>query len=64
MRADVERAVLVIVTCTRAPKALGYRRSGATRDWDLEEMCGSRNDWTIITKLHDKGTIGVHGVFV
>ena len=61
---DVEGAVLAIVTCTRAPKTFGQCRSGVMRDRNIKEACGSRNDWTIITKLHDKGSVEINGVFV
>ena len=40
--------VLAIVTCARAPKAFGKGGSGATRDGDIEEVCRSGNDGTIV----------------
>ena len=49
MGAGVEGTVLTIVTCARAPKALGERRSRVTRDRDVEEAHWGRNDWTIVT---------------
>ena len=64
MGADVERAVLAIVTCTKAPKTFGQCGSGATRDRDVEEAHWGRYDWTIITKLHDERTVGVHSILV
>ena len=33
---DIEGAVLMIVTCARAPKALGESGSGATKNRDIE----------------------------
>ena len=60
----VEGAVLAIVTCARAPKAFGESRSGATKDGDIEEACRGRNDRTIVAKLHNKGTVDIHSIFV
>ena len=48
MGTDVERAVLTIVTCARAPKALGEGGSGATSDGNIEEASGGRDDGTIV----------------
>ena len=49
MGTGVEGAVLMIVTCTRAPKALGECGSRATRDRDVKEAHWGGNDWTIVT---------------
>ena len=64
MRAGVEGTVLMIVTCARAPKAFGERGSRVTGDRDIEEARWGGNDWTIVTKLHDKRVVGVHSIFV
>ena len=64
MGADVEGAVLTIVTCARAPKAFSKNRSRAVRDRDIEETCWSRNDRTIVSELHDKGMVNIHSIFV
>ena len=61
---DVEGAVLAIVTCASAPKALGKGRSGATRDGNVEEAGRSRDDGTIVTKSHDKRVVGSHSIVV
>ena len=64
VRADVEGAVLAIVTCARAPKAFGKSRSGATRNGDVEEACWGRNDRTIVSELYDKRPVDVDSVFI
>ena len=64
MWADVEGAILAIVTCTMAPKAFGQRGSGAASDWDIEKASWGREDWTIITELYYERTIGVHRIFI
>ena len=64
MGTDVEGAVLTIVTCARAPKALGKSRSRATRDGDIEEASWGGNDRMIVSKLHDKRTVDIHSIFV
>ena len=46
MGADVEGAVLVIVTCASTPKALNKGRSRAMSDGDIEEASRGRNDRT------------------
>ena len=61
---DVEGAVLTIVTCARAPKALSERRGGATRDGDIKEVRGGRNNRTIVSELYDKRAIGIHSILV
>ena len=61
---DVEGAVLVIVTCARAPKAFGKSGSRVVRDGDIEEACWGRNNGTIVAKLHYKGMVDVHSIFV
>ena len=64
VRADVEGAVLAIVTCARAPKAFGKSGSGATRNGDVEEARWGRNDRTIVSELYDKRPVDVHSVFI
>ena len=61
---DVEGAVLAIVTCASALKALGEGRSGATRDGNVEEAGRSGDDGTIVAKSHDKRAISSHSVVV
>ena len=61
---DVEGAVLTIVTCARAPKALGERGSGATRDGDIKEARWDRNNRMIVSQLYDKRAVGVYSVLV
>ena len=62
--ADIEGAVLTIVTCTRAPKALSEHGSGTTRDRDIKEACWGRNNWMIVPELYDKRAIGIHSILV
>ena len=64
MGTDVEEAVLMKVTCARAPKALGESGSRAARDRDVEEASGSRNYRTIVSKLHDERAINSHSIFI
>ena len=62
--ADVEGAVLTIVTCARAPKTVGERGSGVTRDGYVKEACWGGNNRTIVSQLYNKRAIGVHSIFV
>ena len=64
MGAGVEGAVLAIVTCTRAPKALGERGSGAMRDGDVEEAGWGRDDRTIVSQLYDERAVDVHSILI
>ena len=64
MGADVEGTVFAIVTCTMAPKAFGEGGSGATGDWDIKEVSGSRDDRMIVSKLHNERTIDGHSIFI
>ena len=64
VRADVEGAVLAIVTCARAPKAFSESGSGAMRNGNIEEARWGRNDRTIVSELYDKGPVDVHSVFI
>ena len=61
---DVEGAVLMIVTCARAPKAFSERGSRATGDRDIKEVCWGRNNWVIVSELHDKRAIGIHSILI
>ena len=61
---DIEGAVLAIVTCARAPKALSERGSGAMGDRDIEKMCWGRNNGMIVSELHDKRAIGIYCILV
>ena len=61
---DVEGAVLMIVTCARAPKALSEHRGGAMRDGDIKEARGGRNNRTIVSELYDKRAIGIYSILV
>ena len=62
--ADVEGAILAIVTCARAPKTIGERGSRATRDGYVKEVCWGGNDRTIVSQLYDKRAISVHSILV
>ena len=62
--ADVEGAVLTIVTCARAPKALSERGGGAMGDGYIKEAHWGGKNRTIVSQLYDKRAIGVHGIFV
>ena len=64
MGADIEGAILMIVTCARAPKTLSEGGSGATSDGNIEETSRSGNDRTIVAKLHDKGTVDSYSIFI
>ena len=64
MGTDVEGAVLAIVTCARAPKALGEGGSGATRDGNVEEAGRSGNDRTIVTESHDERSVDSYSIVV
>ena len=59
-----EGAVFMIVTCARAPNTFGESRSGTARDRDIEEAHGGRNDWMIVSELHNKGAVEIHSIFV
>ena len=48
MGTNVEGAVLAIVTCARAPKALGE----------------GRDDRTIVSELHDERMVDSHSIFI
>ena len=61
---DVEGAVLMIVTCASALKALGEGGSRATRDGNIEEVGRSRDDGTIVAELHDKRAVSSHSIIV
>ena len=62
--ADVERTVLTIVTCARAPKALSKGGSGATRDGDIKEVHWGRDNRMIVSQLYDNRAVGVHSILV
>ena len=64
MGADIEGAVLTIVTCASALKALSEGGSGAMSDGDIEEASRGRNDRTIVSELHNKGLVDVHSIFI
>ena len=64
MGADVEGAVLTIVTCTMAPKAFGQSRSGTTSDRDVKEASRSGKDRTIVTELYHKRTVCIDSILV
>ena len=61
---DVEGAVLTIVTCARAPKALSEHGGGATRDGYIKEARWGRNNRTIVSQLYDKRAVSVHSILV
>ena len=63
MGADIEGVVLVIVTCASALKALSEGRSRAKSDGDIEEASRGRNDRTIVSELHNEGSVDVHSIF-
>ena len=62
--ADVEGAVLAIVTCARALKALSERGSGATRDGDIEEAGWGGDERTIVSQLYDERAVDVHSILI
>ena len=64
MGADVEGAVLAIVTCARALKAFNESRGRAMSNGDIKEVSGSRDDRMIVSKLHNERTIDGHSIFV
>ena len=61
---DVEGAVLTIVTCARAPKALSEHGGGTMTDGDIKEMRGCRNNRAIVSELYNKRAIGIHSILV
>ena len=61
---DVEGAVLTIVTCARAPKALSERGGRVTRDGYIKEARWGRKNRTIVSQLYDKRAVGVHSILV
>ena len=64
MGTDIEGAVLTIVTCARALKALSESRGRVTRDGNIKEVSRSGNDGTIVTELHNERMVDRHSIFI
>ena len=64
MRADVEGAVLLIVTCTMAPKTFSQSGGGAASDGNVKEASRSGKDGAIVTELHHERAVCIDSVLV
>ena len=61
---DVEGAVLIIMTCARALKALSERGGGATRDGYIKEVRWGGNNRMIVSQLYNKRAVSVHSILI
>ena len=57
MGTNVFRAILTVVTQTMTPKALGGRRCGSSRDRDLYDASGSREDLGTVFQLYHERSV-------